>query len=74
MAVAVDGEDPSAWPKPRMLFEGPYVFDTGPTHFDVARDGRFLMLRPGSSDGDAPSPLIVVQNWTEELKRLAPSK
>ena len=59
MAVAVGGDDPSTWPKPKMLFEGPYLFDIGPTHFDAARDGRLLMVktvdrrwrraRPGSS-------------------------
>ena len=57
-----------------MLFEGPYLFDTGPTHFDIARDGRFLMLKTASDEGDAPPPIILVQNWFEELRRLAPSK
>jgi hypothetical protein len=74
MAVAVGGDDPSAWPKPKKLFEGPYLFDLGPTHFDVARDGRFLMVKTTAPDGDAPSQFIVVQNWFEELRRLAPSK
>ena len=40
MAVAVGGDDASTWPKPKMLFQGPYLLDIGPTHFDVARDGR----------------------------------
>lgn len=36
--------------------------------------GRFLMIKPGGSDqaGAAPS-LVIVQNWTEELKRLVPT-
>ena len=47
MAVAVSGDDPSTWPRPKMLFEGPYLLHTGPTHFDVARDGRrLLMVKP----------------------------
>ena len=74
MAVAVTGDDPSTWPKPQTLFDGPYLFDVGPTHFDVARDGRFLMLKTASDEGDAPPPIILVQNWFEELRRLAPSK
>ena len=74
MAVAVGGDDPSTWPKPQKLFEGPYLFAPGPTHFDVARDGRFLMSKTAAPDGDnAPTQLIVVQNWFEELRRLAES-
>ena len=75
MAVAVNGDDPSKWPKPTMLFEGPYLFDTGPTHFDAARDGRLLMVKTGAPGGDdAPRQFVVVQNWFEELRRLAPLK
>jgi hypothetical protein len=73
MAVTVGGDDPSTWPKPRMLFEGRYQLDTGPTQYDVARDGRLLMVKPVDSDGGgAPRQLVVVQNWFEELRRLAP--
>ena len=75
MAVAVGGDDPSTWPKPKMLFEGPYFLDVGPTQFDVARDGRLLMVKPVDADGlGAPKQLVVVQNWFEELRRLAPRK
>jgi Tol biopolymer transport system component len=73
MAVAVGGDDPSTWPKPRFLFERPYFFDLGPTHYDVARDGRFLMIKPVDLDGKgSATQLIVVQNWFEELRRLVP--
>ncbi len=75
LLAAVGSDDPSAWPKPKMLFEGPYLFSTGPTQFDVARDGRLLMVKPVDADGEgAPSQLVVVQNWFEELRRLAPRK
>ena len=75
MAVAVGGDDPSTWPKPKRLFEGPYLLDVGPTHFDVARDGRLLMVKPVEADAEgAPRQLVVVQNWFEELRRLAPRK
>ena len=75
MAVAVGGDDPSTWPKPKMLFEGPYLLDVGPTHFDAARDGRLLMVKPVDAEGQgAPKQLVVVQNWFEELRRLAPRK
>jgi eukaryotic-like serine/threonine-protein kinase len=46
--------------------------------FDALPDGRFLGLVVGSGDGQsgaAPSSEIrVVLNWTEELKRLVPTK
>ena len=74
MAVAVGGDDPLTWPKPGPLFEGPYLFDVGPTHFDAARDGRFLMIKSRCAGGrQAPAQIIVVQNWLEELKRLVPT-
>jgi eukaryotic-like serine/threonine-protein kinase len=75
MTVSVTGDDPATWPKPTMLFEGPYVFDVGPTHYDAAQDGRLLMVKGVAAEGDgAPSQYIVVQNWFEELRRLAPPK
>ena len=45
--------------------------------YDVSADGRrFLMIKDsGSADpAAAPSSLIVVQNWSQELKRLVPTK
>jgi hypothetical protein len=59
---------------PHMLFE----FQTAPgspnRHYDVSRDGRFLMVR--GPEGPSPPPvtqMVLVLNWFEELKRLAPS-
>ena len=75
MAVSVTGDDPSKWPKPTPLFEGPYLFDTGPTHFDAAPDGRLLMVKTAAAQADgAAQAIIVVQNWFEELRKLAPLK
>ena len=44
--------------------------------FDVSADGkRFLMIKPGSGAATPqPQNLVVVQHWTEELKRLVPTK
>ena len=65
---------------PTKLFSGQFFFapqglGEGRT-YDVAPDGRrFLMLKESRSDpAVAPPGLIVVQNWTEELKRLVPTK
>ena len=43
--------------------------------YDVAPDGRFLMLKYAGDAGqpDEPATVIVVKNWVEELKRLVPS-
>jgi serine/threonine-protein kinase len=45
--------------------------------YDVALDGqRFLMIKEGGGTDQtaAPPQIIVVQHWTEELKRLVPIK
>jgi serine/threonine-protein kinase len=60
---------------PQKLLDGrDYYFgavaDAGRT-YDVAADGRFLMIKDAAPDR-APSSIIVVQNWLEELKRLVP--
>ena len=49
-----------------------------PHNFDISRDGqRFLMIKEAPQTADALQPsardeLVVVFNWFEELKRLAP--
>jgi hypothetical protein len=45
--------------------------------YDIAKDGqRFLRIKEsGSTDHTAaPQSLIIVLNWSEELKRLVPTK
>ena len=43
--------------------------------YDIAPDGRFLMIRSAQADAGigTAATLIVVQNWFEELKRLVPT-
>jgi len=43
--------------------------------YDVAPDGRFFVIRPANavSSAGSPSNMVLVQNWFEELKRLAPT-
>jgi serine/threonine-protein kinase len=50
------------------LFDGPYIDSTG-RWYDVAPDGRFLMIKPGWLDGAQDVPLNVVLNWFDELER-----
>jgi serine/threonine-protein kinase len=62
---------------PTKLFDRRYYFgataESGRT-YDVAKDGRFLMIKDAAPDpAAAPTSIVVVQNWFEELTRLAPS-
>jgi hypothetical protein len=43
--------------------------------YDISPDGeRFLMIKEGGGSEQARPPgTIVVQHWTEELKRLVPT-
>jgi dipeptidyl aminopeptidase/acylaminoacyl peptidase len=45
----------------------------GPRYYDVAADGRLLVMQSGSpEDGNVSRQINVVFNWTEELRRLVP--
>jgi hypothetical protein len=53
------------------LFHGPYVMEAdGRDRFDVAPDGRFILVKKGS-DGKAETHehIRVVLSWGEELRR-----
>jgi hypothetical protein len=41
--------------------------------FDVAPDGRFLMIKIPDSRDAVRAQVVVVLNWFEELKRLVPT-
>jgi Tol biopolymer transport system component len=57
---------------PRKLIDGKgYLGSVGGHTYDVASDGRFLMIKEGDA---TPPSLILVLNWTQELKRLVPSR
>ena len=61
-----------SWNEPTELFSGDYVqADVSGRPYDVAPDGRFLMLKRAS--GARPEEITVVLNWFEELKRLVPT-
>jgi hypothetical protein len=57
--------------KPRQLFQKWYQDNPGTRNFEVTPDGqRLLMFQPG----EQVSQINVVVNWTEELKRLVPTR
>ena len=55
-----------------VLFAGPYEMSTDniSANYDVAADGRFLMMEDAS--GGARATVNVVLNWFEDLRRLSP--
>jgi eukaryotic-like serine/threonine-protein kinase len=74
MAVDITLTPRFAAGRPRVLFEERYGLGSPHRQYDVSRDGRFLMLR-GPEVPPAPpvTQMVLVLNWFEELKRLAPS-
>jgi serine/threonine-protein kinase len=63
--------------RPRELFQGPFRLDENRFDADIAPDGKgFVMIQSATAEeGETkPNQVIVVTNWFEELKRLAPTK
>jgi serine/threonine protein kinase/Tol biopolymer transport system component len=79
MAVPIETSPSLRIGTPRLLFESNFIAEndgSGVNNYDVAPDGRFLMIQPKAADGQSelPRPQInVVVNWFEELKRLVPA-
>ena len=59
---------------PVLLFSGNYVRGEflQPPNYDVAPDGRFLMLKWLDGGDPGELPLMVLTNWMAELERAAP--
>jgi Tol biopolymer transport system component len=62
--------------KPRLLFEKPGYLHTFPASgYDLSLDSqRFLMVKQEQRKPTPVTEMTLVQNWFEELKRLAPAK
>lgn len=79
MAVSVDDDEGFSAGTPKVLFTGDYWAggDSAP-NYDVTVDGRFLMMRSvegsgqGTDQASDQTLLVTVENWFEELRRLAP--
>jgi len=80
--MRVGVERASSWTAttPTLLVKEGYFTIPGGTFgrtYDIAPDGqRFLMIKEGGGADQtaAPPQIIVVQHWTDELKRLVPTK
>jgi len=61
--------------RPVKIFEGAGYLGSGAQGsgrtYDVAPDGRRFLMLKDTGQGQAPQ-LVVVLNWFEELRRLAP--
>jgi Tol biopolymer transport system component len=58
---------------PRVVVEAPRFFGTLARTYDVSPDGkRFLIIEETDSGDAGAASMIVILNWTEELKRLLP--
>jgi serine/threonine-protein kinase len=69
MSVRISNQPVLAAGLPRALFDGRYIrTDTGGAGYDVAADGRFLMVQPVAPEAPAVQINLVV-NWFEDLNR-----
>ena len=70
MVLSIEDEPSFSFGLPEELFTWDVV--GGSYGYDVSPDGqRFVVNRQGASE-EATLQIIVVQNWFEELNRLAP--
>ena len=62
--------------RPKLLFNAPYegIRRLTATNYDVAEDGRFLMVRSEEDRAKHTLRINVVLNWFEELKARVPTK
>ena len=74
MAVPVQTTPAFSHGTPSVLFEGNYHISELARSYDVAADGRFVMIKPVPlRSGVSSRGIQVVLNWAEELERLAPT-
>ena len=75
MAASVQTDTGFTSGTPEMLFDvpSPYVFEGPGRNYDVAPDGRFLMIQSAASDvGEAAPEITAALNWLEELLERVP--
>jgi hypothetical protein len=71
MSVAVQTGVTFSFSPPTRLFDAaPYRRSEQPPSYDVAADGRFVMVRP-DLESTSEAPITVIVNWSELLRRRA---
>ncbi len=72
MSVSIDYEPRFIAGTPALVFDGMVGTGCRGRGYDLSPDGqRFLFAKPAVFTEEAPVDLVVVQNWFEELNRLA---
>jgi hypothetical protein len=78
MSVRIDTALTPPFRPPEVLFPNQRYHPLKPQQsaarfWDIASDGRFLMVKEGSeSTANRPNEIVVVVNWLEELKQRVP--
>ena len=73
MVVDVSTDDRFVPETPRELFRGSFQHSRQTRTYDVAPDGRFLMVeRDSSSLASRAASLVFIEHWVEELKARVP--
>jgi serine/threonine-protein kinase len=75
MAVPVATQPAFMFGMSKELFAGRYEMNSPARAYDASADGqRFLLIQARERPPELITQMTVVQNWFEELKRLAPGK
>jgi hypothetical protein len=69
MSVAIRPGRAFGFSQPELLFQDTHAHDGQPPTFDVAADGRFVMIKPTGSIDPFMQPFTVVINWIDDLER-----
>lgn len=70
MSVSVDTDPELKVLSSKVLFEGNYLYCLNCQTYDIAPDGRFLMIQDPFEP--TPASINIILNWSEELNRLVP--
>ena len=70
-AVSIETRSGLQWGRPQLLFQDDSVATA--LDYDVAPDGRFVMIRPAPAEG-AAAQINVIVNWRNELLARVPVK
>ena len=76
MVVPIDTGPPLVPGNAAVAFEGAYYLSEG-RRYDLAPDGRFLMIKESDTTFEdavaAPRQIVVVEGWSDELRRIVPA-
>jgi serine/threonine-protein kinase len=75
MVVEVETSDTFRASRPRVLFEGNYLYFRSVRNYDISPDGkRFLMIKALNPQQTTAPTIHFALNWFDELRRRVPTK